>query len=78
MKDNQKTIDELRVEANNRYNSWIRKAEPKEDYKTATYIQARKDKINGLEVQEIKLTTSYDNETKDLLFQILKNNNDKE
>lgn len=70
--ENNKTLDELRAEANIRYSSWIRKAEAKEDYKTAAYLQSRKDKINGLEVQKIEHSGEIKSDLSPM-FEIVKN-----
>jgi hypothetical protein len=53
----EKTLEELRLEANIRYDDLYRKLYQNGEFKDAGYIQTQKNKVNGLEVQNIDLTS---------------------
>jgi hypothetical protein len=52
-KDHDKTKEQLRTEANNRYDDLYKQLYKEGKYGEASRVQALKNKINGLEVQEI-------------------------
>lgn len=71
--ENKKEIDQLRIEANARYDELYFKLRQDGKYTEAAKIQSLKDKINGLQTQNVIIKTEYDENLKNTLDQILKN-----
>lgn len=72
-KENAKELDQLRIEANARYDELYLKLRQDGKYTEAGKIQALKDKINGLQTQNVIVKTDYSADLKSTLENILKN-----
>lgn len=70
IENNKKNLEILRAEANTRYLSWMRSSESVGNISQAAYMQARMDKINGLEVNNADINLSGSVKIEPFVFMI--------
>ena len=72
-KKTEKTIDDIRTEANIRFDNLYRKLYKEGKYRDAIYAQSQKNKINGLEIQKVEHPGTVDiNDIKQMIIDNMK------
>ncbi|NMC99742.1 MAG: hypothetical protein GYA62_08490 [Bacteroidales bacterium] len=72
--ETKKEINDLRMEANARYDELFFRLVQEGKYREAGYVQSLKDRINGLQQQTIDVKNSYTEDLKTFLSNILQKN----